>query len=693
MSKKKLSPNIDWPHIARLILTSRLMDEIEEKEFVPQGKVAYQFSAKGHELAQVLLAQYLTHPHDGATVYYRSRPFMLASGLTVQEAFAAGFAKTGSPSEGRDVGVVFSMRPIPPAPPSLAGKGGVGGLGLTVLPSSGDVGAQYTPAAGWAQAIRYYQQVMKEKDWEGAIAVAMGGEGSTAANGFWAALNIVTTRDLPYLFFIEDNSFAISVRSELQTPGANVAANLQCYENLQIIESDGTDPVDASGKIAEAVEYVRAGKPCLLRLKVVRIMGHTFIDDQSYKTDKEKSEEVKKDPLVHLRDFLPDLDWNALEKDVETEVRAAADSALQNPDPKPASATQHLFAPIPASTAPALVPSRVKDGAAPLSEEGPRINLIEAVKRTLEAEMQVNPRVLVFGEDVGVKGGVHGATAHMQEKFGAERVFDTSLSEEGILGSAVGLSLAGLMPVPEIQFRKYADPATEQINDAGTIRWRTAGKFAAPMVIRIPVGFGKKTGDPWHSVTGEAIYAHTLGWRLAFPSNAADAAGLLRTALRGEDPVIFFEHRALLDTSQARRPWPGDEYTLPFGVAGKLSEGAALTVITWGAMVYPVLDAANGLNGIEVLDLRTISPWDKESVLESVKKTGKCLVVHEDTITGGFAGEVMATIASEAFEWLDAPLQRLATPDVPIPYNIGLMNAVVPSVDIIRSKLEWLLAY
>jgi len=252
MPKKKSSPNIDWFHVARLLLTSRIVDNIEENEFVPQGKIAYQFSAKGHELAQILLAQHLTHPHDGATVYYRSRPFMLASGLTVQEAFAAGFAKTGSPSEGRDVGVVFSMQ----------SRGGV-----TVLPSSGNVGAQYTPAAGWAQAIRYHQQVTKEKNWDGAIAVALGGEGSTAANGFWAALNIVTTRELPYLFFIEDNSFAISVRAELQTPGANLATNLQCYNNLHIIEGDGTDPVETANKIAQAVDYVRAGRPCLLHLQ------------------------------------------------------------------------------------------------------------------------------------------------------------------------------------------------------------------------------------------------------------------------------------------------------------------------------------------------------------------------------------------------------------------------------------------
>ncbi len=681
----------NWPHIARLVLTSRTLDEIEEQELTPQGRVAYQFSAKGHELAQALLAQHLTHPHDGATVYYRSRPFMLASGLSLVEALAAGFAKTGSPSEGRDVGVVYSMRPSttglpgpqaragdtaenqPPARPSAQG-------GVTVLPASGNVGAQYTPAAGWAQAIRYQQNVLGDKDWNGAIAVAMGGEGSTAANGFWAALNIVTTRGLPYLFFIEDNAFAISVRAKWQTPGANLAENLKCYRNLNVLQADGTDPAEAAAKIAEAVVAVRAGHPTLLRLKVVRLMGHTFVDTQAYKTDEEKQAEQARDPLKRLWDFLPDLDWEALKREVEAEVRSAIQAAEALPDPEPATVSRHLFA----SAGAGLVPAQT---------DGPRLNLIEAVRRTLESEMSLNPRIVVFGEDVGVKGGVHGATAHMQEKFGEGRVFDTSLNEDGILGSAVGMAVAGLFPVPEIQFRKYADPATEQLNDAGTVRWRTAGKFSVPMVVRIPVGYSKKVGDPWHSVTGEAIFTHTLGWRLAFPSNAADAAGLMRTALRGDDPVLFFEHRALLDSSMARRPWPGDGYTLPFGAAGRLSEGEALTVVTWGAMVYPCLEAAAGLDGVEILDLRTLSPWDRESVLESVRKTGKCLVVHEDTLTGGFAGEIIATVASEAFEWLDAPVQRVTAPDSLVPYNRGLMAEVVPTPERVRQRMDWLLAY
>ena len=333
-------------------------------------------------------------------------------------------------------------------------------------------------------------------------------------------------------------------------------------------------------------------------------------------------------------------------------------------------------------------------GPAQAHPEGPRLNLLDAVRRTLEAEMQRNPRILVFGEDVGVKGGVHGATLGLQSRFGWERVFDTSLSEEGIVGRAQGMALAGLLPVPEIQFRKYADPATEQINDIGTLRWRTAGKFAAPLVIRIPVGYGKKTGDPWHSVSGEAILAHTLGWRLAFPSNAADAVGLLRTALRGDDPTLFFEHRALLDTAPARRPYPGDDYCLPFGRAAALLAGDELTVVTWGEMVYRCLEAAAAFPGrVTVLDLRTIAPWDSAAVLESVARTGKLLIVHEDTRTNGFAGEIAATVAAEAFTDLDGPIERLTTLDCPIPYNAGLMAAVVPGVDAIRAAMARLLAY
>ncbi len=680
-------PQVDWRKAARMMLLSRQIDRLEVEKLVPAGKVKYQFSSGGHELPQVLLAQALNHPYDAASVYYRSRPFMLASGLTPAEVLAADMARSDSPSQGRDVGVVYNM-------PCREGP--------TVLPASGDVGAQYTPAVGWAQAIRYRQQVLKETNWDGALAVALGGDGSVATNGFWSALTIATTLKLPILFSIEDNQFGISVPASLQTPGGDIAANLASFNGLHILSGNGSEPVEAWQLIQEAVSHVRSGNgPCLLRMLVPRLEGHTFIDDQAYKSAQLRAAEVKQDPLSKIRQFLisdhlsPE-DWETLEKQVMEELEEALAQAEAYPDPGEEQASKHLFFEGLPPRQGGLRPENANIALGPdqPSPSGGRINFVDAVRRTMEVEMKINPRMLVFGEDVGVKGGVHGATLDMQRHFGIERVFDTSLSEEGIIGRSVGMALAGLLPVPEIQFRKYADPAHEQITDLGTLRWRTANNFAAPVVVRLPVGYGKKTGDPWHSVTAEAVYAHTLGWRIAFPSNAADAVGLLRTALRSDDPTFFFEHRALLDTAEGRRPYPGDDYCLPFGKAAELTGGDELVVITWGEVVHRCLAAAKSFPGrVKVLDLRTIIPWDQEAVLSAVQNTGKALVVHEDTYTGGFAGEIIATIASQAFTYLDAPVERLTTFDTPIPYNVRLMEAVIPSVERIREKMEGLLAY
>jgi 2-oxoisovalerate dehydrogenase E1 component len=301
--------------------------------------------------------------------------------------------------------------------------------------------------------------------------------------------------------------------------------------------------------------------------------------------------------------------------------------------------------------------------------------------------------VLVFGEDVGRKGGVHAATLGLQERFGAERVFDTSLSEEGIIGRAVGFALAGLMPVPEIQFRKYADPAAEQLNDCGTMRWRTANRFAAPMVVRMPGGFFK-CGDPWHSQSNEVQFVHAIGWRVAMPSNAEDAVGLLRSALRGNDPTIFFEHRAMLDSSWARRPYPGDEYVIPFGRARLVRAGRAVTVVSWGAMVERCEEAIKiaGVDG-ELLDLRTLMPWDRAAVIASVKQTGRCLIVHEDNLTAGFGAEIAATLVKETFFHLDAPIERLAMPDIPSPHSPLLLDAVLPGAENIAASLAQLAAF
>ncbi len=678
----------EWFEVARTVLASRIIDTIEETELAPSGKVMYQFSARGHELAQVILGQALRHGYDAATVYYRSRPFVISAGMTFEESFSGPLALAGSRNGGRDIGVVHHL-------PNRRG--------VTVLPASGDVGAQYTPCVGWAQAISYHTNVRNDETWKGAVAVALGGDGSTATNGFWAALNIATTLKLPMIFFIEDNQYGISVPGTMQTPGGNIAANLASFASLRIVEVDGTNPDEADRMITKTVEHVRESqRPALLRVRVPRICGHSGADNQSYKTAEQRDDDLARDPIEKLKamfirkKYVDEQGWNDLVSSVEQDVRMAQEAALAQPQPVAQDALTRLFDdgsqpkhgglaaegidPVPTETV--------------ITEEGPRINLIEAVKRTLDHELGVNPRCVVFGEDVGMKGGVHGATVDLQVRHGAGRVFDTSLNEDGIIGRAVGMAAAGLMPVPEIQFRKYLDPATEQINDCGTLRWRTNGDFAAPMVVRIPVGYSKRTGDPWHSVSGEAILAHTLGWRIAMPSSAQDAVGLLRTALRGNDPTFFLEHRAIQDTAPGRGVYPGDSYAIPFGVANIVRPGSRATIVTWGEMVHRAKSAVDRAGeDIEIIDLRTIVPWDGEAVMASVRRTNRCMVLHEDTITAGFGAEIAATISRECFNALDAPVVRCASADVPIPYNKGMMDAVIPTIEEVAAQLRSLLAY
>lgn len=674
----------DWQEVARLALVSRLMDELEETDLAPKGQVTYQFSARGHELGQLLVAQLLTRPFDAASVYYRSRPFMLASGLTTEEAFASDMARPGGVSGGRDVGVVFNL---PRRERAL------------VLPMAGDVGAQYTPAAGWAQGICYHVEQLKNSAYQDSIAVVFGGDGSVASNGFWSCLTMATTLKLPLLFVVEDNNYAISVKSHHQTPGKNIAQNLQSFGNLKIWDGDGTLPEETAVLVHEAVTYTRQHQgPALLRLTVPRLSGHSGVDTQAYKTEKEREAEWARDPLPHIQAYMgiSDADWKILKDKAQQDVNQAAKDAWAQPEPDVNTVTQYVLS---SSDTQKVGGIRAEGITLPSGREQTavndhrRINMIEAIRRTLDVELALNDRLTVFGEDVGYKGGVHAATLGLQKQYGEGRVFDTSLSEEGIIGRAVGMAYTGLMPVPEIQFRKYADPATEQLNNCGTVRWRTHNNFAAPMVVRIPGGY-RKIGDPWHSVTSEIIFAHAVGWLLAVPSNAEDTVGLLRTAMRGDDPVIFFEHRAMLDAAWARRPYPGDEYMLPFGKGKRVTTGDELTVVTWGAMVERCEQAAQQLGGaIEIIDLRTLVPWDKEMVLDSVKKTAKCLIVHEDIGLGGFGAEISATIAQEAFMDLDAPIQRLTAPSAPVPFSTTLMDGVVPTVEKIQAQMAELMAY
>ncbi len=683
----ELHPAFDWLEVARLALASRIMDELEENELTPAGLVTYQFSARGHELGQLLISQLLNRPHDAASVYYRSRPFLFGSGLTLAEALTADMARTGSISDGRDVGVVFNL--------PRRGR-------AVVPPMAADVGSQFTPAAGWAQAIQYRQEVLGE-DVAQSIVVVFAGDGAVASNGFWSSLTMATTLSLPLLFMIEDNDYAISVKGSKQTPGRNIAKNLASFANLKIWDGSGTVPGETAVLVHEAVRFVREErKPALLHLRVPRLSGHSSVDNQAYKTESERRDEDARDPIPALKKYLvpalmSETEWADMVKEMTQAVADARQTAEATPHPEPPSVTRFVLSePGFPQQVGGLLAEGIEIGKGspqPTPPDPRRINMIEAIRRTLDVELEHNPRCLVFGEDVGLKGGVHAATVGLQSKYGEGRVFDASLSEEGIVGRAVGMAMAGLVPVPEIQFRKYADPATEQINNCGTIRWRSANKFAAPIIIRVPGGY-RKIGDPWHSVTSEVTFAHQPGLLFAVPSNAEDTVGLLRTALRGNDPVIFFEHRYLLDAAWARRPYPGDDFMLPFGQAKHITLGDDLTVVTWGAMVERCEEAAQRAGGsIEIIDLRTLVPWDEELVLASVRKTSKVLIVHEDIGIGGFGAEIAATIAQKALMDLDAPIERVAAPSCPVPFNTGLMTAVIPTVVEIQQKITDLLAF
>ena len=666
----KVAAALDWSEVARLVSVSRALDHLEETRLVPEKKVLYQFSARGHDMAQVILGLHLKDG-DAACGYYRSRPLLLALGVPLADALGSGMGRAGGYSDGRDIGVVFNY----PNPG-----------GCHALPMCGGVGAQYAPAAGWAQSVLYKERVLGEtapKDSGGAIGVVLGGDASCATGGFWAALTIATTQQLPMLFYIEDNGYGISVPSHYQTPGCDIAANLGMFANLSIWNGDGTDPTEAAKLIGEAVGHVRGRKgPALIRLTVPRLEGHSFQDTQTYKSDATVKAEWARDPLPKLKAFADHLDWELIEASVEAEVEQAREEAEARGLSSPADVTKNVYfegAPSSIGGGAGLSLEGTTETAAP---DGQRINMVTAIRRVLDQELEANPRMLVFGEDVGPKGGVHAVTLGLQDKYGHDRVFDTSLNEEGIIGRAVGMALAGLLPVPEIQFRKYAEPATEQINDCGTMRWRTFNRFSAPMVLRIPGGFFK-CGDPWHSQTNEVQFVHNPGWKVAVPSNAEDAVGLLRASLRGHDPVIFFEHRAMLDDSWARRPWPGDGFVVPFGRAKKTRSGERITIVTWGAMVPRCEAAAEGVDA-DVIDLRTLNPWDRETVLDSVRMTRRCLIVHEDLRTGGFGAEIAAVVADEAFLDLDAPVARVTMPDIPSPHHPTLLEYALPSVARIR---------
>jgi 2-oxoisovalerate dehydrogenase E1 component len=631
---------MDWGKVAYFCLLSRFMDLKERSERLPMS-----FPAMGHELVQVLTALLMEHEKDSASVYYRSRPLALALGIKPEDIFYANMGK------GRDVGMMYYLR----------GK---------ILPTVGDVGGQFPKAVGWAQAIRY-------KGWDGAVAVAMGGDGSIASSGFWSALNISTTLNLPMVFVIEDNGWGIGVPSYLQTPGGNIAENLRSFKNLTVLEGRGYIPEETYRVLKEGFKIARKNRTVLIRFEVARIEGHSISDRQEYRSREEIEKSREKDPIVYLRSLVEN--WEEVESRAKADVERAWEEAKKREGER-GNLKKYIFFEGEFAQGDKVRKFNMN--------KHPKMKMALAIRKAMEEALEENEDVLIFGEDVGLKGGIYGITRGFVERFGERRVFDTSLNELGIVGRAEGMAYAGLKPIAEIQFRKYADEARQAIHNIGFVRWRTNNAFSAPIILRIPVGFLRGISDPWHSFSAEQEFLHMFGWKIAYPSNAEDAYYLLKEALSMNDPVIFLEHRELYFSKLAEKEI--SEF-LPFGKGRVVKSGNSLTIVSWGYTLYEALEGVKDMD-VEVIDLRTLKPWDEELVFESAKKTGRLLVVHEDSLTCGFGAEIVSRVVEETFESLKIAPRRLAVPDVPIPFSQELFNLAYPTADKIRKVVEEMLS-
>jgi 2-oxoisovalerate dehydrogenase E1 component len=521
------------------------------------------------------------------------------------------------------------------------------------------------------------------------------GEGTTSEGEFFEALNWASRDKLPVIFHIEDNKYAISVPVSEQTAGGSVYKLAEGYENLGRERINGTDFFESYKAFQKAVKRARAGEgPTIIVSEVVRLLPHSSSDDhRKYRTPEELAEDREKDPILQFalacteNGIITAEEFDKIQEEVKKIIDKAADWAAEQADPRPETGTDHVFVEY-RSSKPPKEPKKT----------GERVVMVDAINHALHEEMERSDKIIVYGEDVAdPKGGVFTATKGLTQKFGKERAFNSPLAEASIVGTAVGLAIYGFKPVVEIQFMDYIWPAFMQIrNELATVLYRSNGTWRSPVVIRTPVG-GYIHGGLYHSQTAEAIFAHTPGLKVVYPSNAADAKGLLKAAIRGDDPVIFCEHKGLYRQGFAARPEPDSDYILPMGYANVVQEGEDLTLISWGLQIQRSIEAVKSLGemnpSVEVIDIRTLVPLDLETILTSVKKTGKVLIVHEDNFTGGFGGEIAARIASQAFEYLDGPIERVAARDSHIPYNTDLENYVLPTPNRIAESLKKLLLY
>ncbi len=655
--------------VFRSMVLARKLDE-KMLTLLKQGKGFFHIGTSGHEAAQLGIALHARKGHDWTSPYYRDMTYCMALGITTREVLLSHFSKADDiTSGGRQMPEHF-------ASPDLR----------MFLPSS-SVGAQFLPAVGLAAAARRHG--------EDAFVYASGGEGSTSQGAFPEALNWAAREKLPVLFHIQDNGYAISVPRDEQTAGASVYKTIQGFENLARCRVDGTDFFRTWAVAKVAVERLRRGDgPVCIVAEVVRLLPHSSSDSHAkYRSEAELAADQEFDPIVRFEQRLLDAgvatteQLDAIRTDVKDEIDEEAKWAGAQPDPAPETAEHHVFF----------------DGDLGLEYEktvpaGEPIVMVDAINHALHEEMARDSRVLVYGEDVaGGKGGVFTVTRNLTAEFGEDRCFNAPLAENSIIGTAAGLAVGGFRPVIEIQFADYIWPGMQQLrNVISSFRYRSNGQFACPVVIRIPVG-GYIHGGPYHSQNIEAIFGHTPGLKIAFPSTAADAKGLLKSAIRGLDPVLFLEHKWLYRQPIARTPEPDADYLLPFGKARKVQEGSDLTIVTYGAMVYKTMDAIRSLEkegaSVEVIDLRTVVPLDMGAVIDSVRKTNRILVVHEDHEFLGLGAEICAQVADRAFEHLDAPTRRVAGLFTPIPFADPLERAVLPDENDVLVAAREILAF